>query len=101
RSFPTRRSSDLIAPDNSKFAFAAVDAAGKTQLWVRPLESESAQPLAGTDGAQFPFWSPDSQTIGFFADGKMKRLEASGGGLQVLADAPVPRGGTWNQDGLI
>ena len=90
-----------ISPDGSKFAFAAVDAAGKTQLWVRPLESESAQPLAGTDGAQFPFWSPDSQTIGFFADGKMKRLEASGGGLQVLADAPVPRGGTWNQDGLI
>jgi serine/threonine protein kinase/Tol biopolymer transport system component len=90
-----------ISPDGSKFAFAAVDAAGKTQLWVRPLESESAQPLAGTDGAQFPFWSPDSQTIGFFADGKMKRLEASGGGLQVLADAPVPRGGSWNQDGII
>jgi eukaryotic-like serine/threonine-protein kinase len=90
-----------ISPDGSKFAFAAVDATGKTQLWVRPLESESAQPLAGTDGAQFPFWSPDSQTIGFFADGKMKRLEASGGGLQVLADAPVPRGGTWNQDGMI
>jgi eukaryotic-like serine/threonine-protein kinase len=90
-----------ISPDGSKFAFAAVDTAGKTQLWVRPLDSESAQPLAGTEGGGFPFWSPDSQTIGFFADGKMKRLEASGGGLQVLADAPVPRGGTWNQDGVI
>jgi len=90
-----------ISPDGSKFAFAAVDKNGKTQLWVRAMDSESAQPLAGTDGAQFPFWSPDSQTIGFFADGKMKRLEASGGGLQVLADATTPRGGTWNQDGVI
>ncbi|HME05632.1 MAG TPA: hypothetical protein VKG25_01230, partial [Bryobacteraceae bacterium] len=90
-----------ISPDGSKFAFAAVDAAGKTELWVRPLESESAQPLAGTEGGQSPFWSPDSQSIGFFADGKLKRLEASGGGLQVLADATVPRGGTWNQDGVI
>ena len=90
-----------ISPNGSKFAFAAVDKNGKTQLWVRAMDSESAQPLAGTDGAQFPFWSPDSQTIGFFADGKMKRLEASGGGLQVLADATTPRGGSWNQDGTI
>ncbi len=90
-----------ISPDGNKFAFAAIDASGKTQLWVRPLDSESAQPLGGTEGAQEPFWSPDSQTVGFFADGKMKRLEASGGGLQVLADAPIPRGGTWSQDGVI
>ena len=90
-----------ISPDGTKFAFAAVDSAGKTQLWMRPLDSASAQPLAGTDGAQFPFWSADSKTIGFFADGKMKRLEASGGGLQVLADATTPRGATWNQQGVI
>jgi Tol biopolymer transport system component len=90
-----------ISPDGSRFAFAAIDAHGKTQLWVRPLDSASAQPLAGTEGASEPFWSTDSQTIGFFADGKLKRIEASGGGLQVLADAPLPRGGTWNRDGVI
>lgn len=91
-----------ISPDGAKLAFAAVEVThGKTQLWVRPLDSASAQPLAGTDGATEPFWSADSQTIGFFADGKLKRIEASGGGLQVLADAPVPRGGTWNRDGVI
>ena len=96
------RPTDLaISPDGSKLTFAASDTNGKTQLWVRSLDSESAQPIAGTDGAVQPFWSPDSHTIGFFADGKLKRMEASGGGLQVLADAPVPRGGTWNKDGVI
>jgi eukaryotic-like serine/threonine-protein kinase len=96
------RPTDLaLSPDGSKLAFAASDTGGKTQLWVRSLDSESAQPLAGTDGATQPFWSPDSRTIGFFADGKLKRMEASGGGLQVLADAPVSRGGTWNKDGVI
>jgi serine/threonine protein kinase/Tol biopolymer transport system component len=96
------RPTDLaISPDGSKFAFAATDSNGKTQLWVRSLDSESAQPLAGTDGATEPFWSPDNKTIGFFADGKLKRMEASGGGLQVLADATVPRGGTWSKDGVI
>jgi Tol biopolymer transport system component/tRNA A-37 threonylcarbamoyl transferase component Bud32 len=90
-----------ISPDGSKLAFAAIDTHGKSQLWVRPLSSSSAQPLAGTEGGTQPFWSPDSQTIGFFADGKLKRIEASGGGLQLLADAPLPRGGTWSRDGVI
>ncbi|MGH7490586.1 MAG: protein kinase domain-containing protein, partial [bacterium] len=72
-----------ISPDGSKLAFVATDEAGKSQLWVRPLESLSAQPLAGTAGASLPFWSADSRSLGFFADGKMKRVEASGGALQV------------------
>ena len=90
-----------ISPDGSKLAFAAIDAHGKSQLWVRAMGSSFAQPLAGTDGGIQPFWSPDNQTVGFFADSKLKRIEASGGGLQILADAPLPRGGTWNRDGVI
>src|SRR5262249_21744786 len=96
------RPTDLaLSPAGTKLPFAASASKGKTQLWVRSLDSESAQPLTGTDGAIQPFWSPDSRTVGFFADGKIKRIEASGGGLQVLADAPVPRGGSWNKDGVI
>src|SRR5437773_6414514 len=65
------------------------------------MGSSSAQPLAGTEGGIEPFWSPDNQTVGFFADSKLKRIEASGGGLQILADGPLARGGTWNRDGVI
>jgi hypothetical protein len=74
---------------------------GKELLWVRPLDSLQAQPLAGTEGAAFPFWSPDSRFIGFFAGGKLKKLEASGGPPLTLCDATTGRGGTWNQEGVI
>jgi len=47
---------------------------GKSQLWVRPLDSLAAQPLSGTDGASYPFWSPDSASVGFFADSQLKRI---------------------------
>ena len=90
-----------LSPDGGKLSFVATDAAGKSQLWVRPLDSLSAQPLAGTEGASQPFWSADSRSIAFFADGKLKRVEAAGGALQELADAPIPRGGTWNADGVV
>ena len=60
-----------------------------------------AKPLAGTDGAVYPFWSPDSHTLGFFADGKLKKIDIDGGPSQVLCDAPAGRGGTWNNDGII
>jgi hypothetical protein len=72
-----------------------------SQLWLRPLDQVTAQPLAGTEGASYPFWAPDGRAIGFFADGKLKRIGLTGGALQVLADAPYPRGGTWNPDGVI
>jgi hypothetical protein len=57
--------------------------------------------LVGTQGASYPFWSPDAKFIGFFADGKLKKVDASGGQVQVLCDAPSGRGGTWNRDGVI
>jgi Tol biopolymer transport system component len=90
-----------VSPDGRRLVFVAHAADGKTSLWVRSLDSLSAEPLAATDGAQSPFWSPDSAWIGFFADGKLKKIEASGGSPQVLADAPEGYGGTWNQEGII
>src|SRR5207248_2620812 len=59
------------------------------------------RPLIGTENASYPFWSPDSRAIGFFADSKLKRIQVQDGSLQVLADAPSGRGGTWSRDGVI
>ncbi|HSS45480.1 MAG TPA: protein kinase, partial [Thermoanaerobaculia bacterium] len=90
-----------VSPDGRRIAFAASDAEGKKLLWVRSLDALSAQPLAGTDGACCPFWSPDGRFLGFFASGKLKKVEASGGPAQTLCDAPNNRGGTWNRAGEI
>jgi Tol biopolymer transport system component len=90
-----------LSPDGTKLAFVATAAGGAPQLWVRPLDSTAAQPLAGTDDASLPFWSPDGRSLGFFAQGKLKIIEASGGAVQTLADAATPRGGTWGTDGTI
>ncbi len=89
-----------ISPDGTRLAFTALSQ-GRTQLWVRRLDSVSAQALAGADGALLPFWSPDSRFIGFFADGKLKKIEAGGGPPQILCDAQAGTGGTWNRDGVI
>nr|MDP9361650.1 protein kinase [Acidobacteriota bacterium] len=89
-----------LSPDGSRLALVAqLDSV--RQLWVRPLSGGTAQPLAGTEGASYPFWSPDSRMIAFFADGKLKKIDASGGPAQTLCDAPVGRGGSWSRDGLI
>jgi serine/threonine protein kinase/Tol biopolymer transport system component len=89
-----------LSPDGRQLAFVANGERG-SQLWLRPLDQVAAQPLAGTGGASYPFWAPDSRAIGFFADGKVKRIDLTGGALQVLADAPYPRGGTWSAAGVI
>jgi len=91
-----------ISPDGQQVAFVTVGTAGVTSLWVRPLASADPRPLPGTEGAQFPFWSPDSRTIGFFANSKLRKIDAAGGPIQTLAEASVdPRGGTWAPDGTI
>ena len=92
-----------ISPDGHLFAFVAIDGDGRQQrLWVRSIDdSASARALAGTEGASFPFWSPDSRHIGFFAQRKLKRTATSGGSPQTLSDAIQPRGGTWGSDGTI
>ena len=90
-----------ISPDGTKLAYVASAVTGGDQLWIRALDSPSPQAFSGTAGAYDPFWSPDSQSIGFFADGKLKRVSVSGGPVQVLADTPNGGQGTWNRDGII
>ncbi|HEV8486662.1 MAG TPA: hypothetical protein VGV87_24160, partial [Blastocatellia bacterium] len=91
----------LISSDGKVLAFVAMDASGKSLLYVRPLDSLVPQPLAGTDGAILPFWSPDSRSLGFFAGGKLKTIGISGGRPTTLANAPNGRGGAWNREGVI
>jgi hypothetical protein len=90
-----------LAPDGKKLTFAATDFAGVTRLWVRSLNSLQCVPLAGTDEASYPFWSPDSRFIGFFSGGKLRRIDASGGAVSTLCEAPSGGGATWSADGII
>jgi Tol biopolymer transport system component len=89
-----------ISPDGRRIAFTA-QANGNLMLWVRELDSLDARPLPGTETAAFPFWSPDSRSIGFFTPFKLKVVPASGGPCRELADVVVGRGATWNAQGLI
>ncbi len=91
----------VISPDGKCLAFAGFDYEGNKSIWVRPLDSLTAQRLAGTEDAFWPFWSPDSRFIGFFAKGKLKIIAVAGGPPLALADAPWATGGTWNKDGRI
>jgi serine/threonine protein kinase/Tol biopolymer transport system component len=89
-----------ISPDGRQLAFTAMTG-GKLQLWLRALDSTEARTLQGTQGAVFPFWSPDSRFIAFFADGWLKKVEATGGPVQPLCEAPVPFGGSWGRNGIL
>ena len=80
----------VLSPDGAYVAFTARDDKGKAMLCVRPVSSLTAQPMASTEGASFPFWSPDSRWVGFFNDGKLRKVEATGGPAQALCDAPAP-----------
>jgi serine/threonine protein kinase len=92
--------SEALSPDGTTWAFVANGKNGR-QLWVRKLDSLSAQSLNGTENADFPFWSQDSRNVGFFDGQKLKRIEASGGPAQIICDASPGRGGTWNAHGVI
>ena len=89
-----------LSLDGRQLAFVANGDHG-SQLWVRPLDQAMAQPLAGTEGAMGPFWAPDGRAIGFFAEGKLKRIDLTGGAVHVLADVSNPVGGAWGADGVI
>ncbi len=91
----------MLSPDGKQLTFVAGGADGNARLWVRALAAMAARPLEGTEGASFPFWSPDSRSIGFFANGKLKRIDAMGSPALALADAPQARGGSWGPDGTI
>jgi Tol biopolymer transport system component len=96
----TGAASFAMAPDGRSIVFSGRGTAG-TQLWLRSLETPATRPLPGTQGGEWPFWSPDSRSIGFFAGNKLKRLDIDAGDSQGLANVLTPAGGTWNQDGVI
>ncbi len=89
------------SPDGHHLAIAVRGGESNSPLLVRSLDSVELRELAGTEGAGYPFWSPDSRYIGFFAQGKLKKIALAGGPAQSLCDAPVGRGGSWNEDGRI
>ncbi len=90
-----------ISPDGRKLAFTAAFN-GKLMLWVRSLDSLEAKRLPGTENASYPFWSPDSRSIGFFAlPRKLKTIPVAGGPAQDIADVVVGRGGSWSPAGII
>jgi len=90
-----------LSPNGRAIAFVATDSLGRSYLYVRQLHVLTALLLPGTEGAGFPFWSPDSRFIGYFSGGKVKKIEAAGGPPVTICDAANGRGGTWNQEGII
>ncbi len=91
----------VISPDGSYVAFTATAPDGKTALWVRPMNGSDARALPDTNEAIFPFWSPDSRSLGFFASGKMRTIELTATTAQNLCDAQLGRGGAWGPNGVI
>ncbi len=89
-----------ISPDGRTLVIAAA-VNGKRQLWLRPMDALQFQPMAFTEDATYPFWSPDSRNVGFFARRKLKKIAANGGPAQALCDAVDGRGGSWNREDVI
>jgi len=90
-----------LSPDGRRLAFAANNTTGGTRIWIRDLATMTAEPLPESDGGGYPFWSPDGQHLGFFAGGKLRRVDLRGGSPRDLADAPSGRGASWSRDGVI
>ena len=89
----------VLSPNGRKVVFGASEQGKPRMLWVRPLDSTAAQRVAGTERAFYPFWSPDSRSIGFFADGVLKKVEVAGGAPVTLCPVIDGRGGSWSPDG--
>ncbi len=90
-----------LSPDGGTLAFVAIGADGSKRLWLRELSSMTSRAVPETEGAEYPFWSPDGRNLGFFADAKLKVIDLRGGSPRVLADAPTGRGATWGKEGVI
>jgi serine/threonine-protein kinase len=90
-----------LSPNGEMLAFAATDASGESSLWIRLLSSSEARKLEQTEGALLPFWSPDSQFIGFWAGGKLKKIKPSGGTPETIVEVPDIAQGAWGADGTI
>jgi serine/threonine protein kinase len=90
-----------LSPDGRAMVFVANSSGADPTIWVRSVDQVTARPLPGTEHAQLPFWSPDSRWIGFFAEGKLKKIPVAGGPVQVLADVADAFGGSWGADDSI
>jgi Tol biopolymer transport system component len=90
-----------VSPDGRLLALVGYDQKGISRIWVRALDSLTPTLLAGTEGAEWPFWSPDSKHLGFFAAGKLKVVPLGSGEARILCDAPNGRGGTWADDTIL
>jgi Tol biopolymer transport system component len=90
-----------LSPDGRQLVFAATTPDGRSFLWLRALDNEEPRRLDSTEGAEYPFWSPDSRSIAFFAEGKMKRVALPGGPAETICEAPTARGGTWSGEAII
>jgi predicted Ser/Thr protein kinase len=90
-----------VSPDERHIVTRVGLGGGRAMLWIRSLDRTAAKEIPGTSGGSFPFWSPDSKSVGFFANGKLHRVDIDGGAPVVLADAQQARGGTWNRRGDI
>lgn len=90
-----------VAPNGHTVAIVGRDSERKNMLWIYEPGSPQARAIPSTEGANFPFWSPDGGSLGFFSDGKLKRVDLSGGPVRTLCEAATGRGGAWNKDGVI
>jgi eukaryotic-like serine/threonine-protein kinase len=91
----------VVSPDGAAVAFVARDQNGQQKLWLRRLDSVSALPLNGTEGASHPFWSPDSHAIGFFAQNKLMTIEIARGLTKFICEAREGRGASWGKDVIV
>jgi eukaryotic-like serine/threonine-protein kinase len=91
----------LAISPNGRYLVIAATVSGRRQLWLREMDALEARPMASTDDATFPFWSPDSRWIGFFASGKLRKIAVGGGPSQELCDVTSGLGGTWNREDVI
>jgi Tol biopolymer transport system component len=98
---PVASGTPELSPDGKWIVFGARTEDNGVPLWIRALSSAAAQMLTGTDGATFPFWSPDSRYVGFFQGGKLKKIDIGGGPAVAIAEAPNGRGGSWSSAGFI
>jgi serine/threonine protein kinase/Tol biopolymer transport system component len=90
-----------LSHDGRRLLFVGTGADSRNLVWVRSLDSADVRALPGTEGASYPFWSGDDRSVAFFAGGKLKTVDAGGGPVVTICDAPGARGGTWNQSGVI
>lgn len=90
-----------VSPDGQHIVVSAREPRGRLGLWIRSLASTEWRELGRTEGAAFPFWSPDSRQVGFFAEKRLKRIDVANGFTYTVCEAAVPRGGAWGSDAFI